>query len=111
MASDRVRGLVPVPLREELYRARRLGLRKYLHYASVKRTARTRTPPKATGPFDIGAPVPIVLDESTVHTVTSHWVKAAQAIKELRAFRKLAPMHACFVDIGAAEGIFSAAFC
>jgi FkbM family methyltransferase len=36
---------------------------------------------------------------------------SGHGIKELRAFRHLAPRHRVLFDVGAAEGIFSAAFC
>jgi FkbM family methyltransferase len=62
-------------------------------------------------PFDIGARVPIVLHDSTVPGVRSHWVDAGQGTPELDAFKRLAPGHATLLDIGAARGIFSAAFC
>jgi FkbM family methyltransferase len=43
--------------------------------------------------------------------VRSHWVAEGHPIREFRAFKSLAREHECLVDIGAAEGIFSAAFC
>jgi FkbM family methyltransferase len=65
----------------------------------------------AGAPFEIGAPVPIVLHESTVKAVRSHWVDVGPAMNELHAFRRAASGHRVFLDIGAAQGIFSAAFC
>jgi FkbM family methyltransferase len=52
-----------------------------------------------------------VLHDSTVHAVRSHWVDHGHSIRELAAFRRVAPEHARLFDVGAAEGIFSAAFC
>jgi FkbM family methyltransferase len=62
-------------------------------------------------PFDIGARVPIVLHDSTLPGIRSHWLDAGQGTPELDAFKRAAPGHATFLDIGAACGIFSAAFC
>jgi FkbM family methyltransferase len=67
--------------------------------------------PRVDVPFDIGAPVPIILHESTIQAVRSHWVDAGQGMRELAAFRRVAPGYSTFLDIGAAQGIFSAAFC
>jgi FkbM family methyltransferase len=106
-----IRRLVPVRVRAELFRLRRLGPSKYAAYTRLERRERRRQVPIAGAPFDIGAPTPIVLHVSTVHTVRSHWVDYGHAIKELYAFRRLAPEHRVLFDVGAAEGIFSAAFC
>ncbi|HEX3433501.1 MAG TPA: FkbM family methyltransferase [Solirubrobacteraceae bacterium] len=67
--------------------------------------------PLAGAPFEIGAPVPIVLDETTVKAIRSHWVDVGPGLSELQAFKRLAGGHRAFLDIGAAQGIFSAAFC
>jgi len=111
MLRTAVRRLVPAPVRAELFRVRRLGPSKYVAYTRLERRERRRQVPMAGAPFDIGAPTPIVLHASTVHTVRSHWVDYGHAIKELEAFRRLAPDHRLLFDVGAAEGIFSAAFC
>jgi FkbM family methyltransferase len=111
MLKVAIRRLVPVRLRADLFRMRRLGLAKHVAYRRLERRARRRQVPMAGAPFDIGAPRPIVLPASTVHTVRSHWVDYGHAIKELDAFRRLAPGHRVLFDVGAAEGIFSAAFC
>ncbi|HWX44894.1 MAG TPA: FkbM family methyltransferase [Solirubrobacteraceae bacterium] len=108
---SRLRRLLPLRLRAELFEVRRLGPTTYTQYRWLERTHRRKPAPRANAPFDIGAPVPIVLHESTVHGVTSHWVASGQGIKELRAFKRMAVGHATFLDIGAGAGIFSAAFC
>jgi FkbM family methyltransferase len=46
-----------------------------------------------------------------VKAVKSHWVDAGQGMRELAAFRRVSHGHSTFLDIGAAQGIFSAAFC
>jgi FkbM family methyltransferase len=100
----------PRSFRDELYQLRVLGTRDYSR--NKWRHATGRAPvPRANAPFDIGAPVPIVLHESTVPGIRSHWVDAGQGMRELGAFRRVAPSCSTFLDIGAAEGIFSAAFC
>jgi FkbM family methyltransferase len=106
-----LRPLVPQRARSELFRVRRIGARKAAEYARLERRERRNPPPRAGEPFDVGGVRPIVLDASTVHTVRSHWVDYGHAIKELQAFRRLAAAHELFFDIGAAEGIFAAAFC
>jgi FkbM family methyltransferase len=106
-----LRRLLPLSLRRELYNVRRLGPAKYTRYAWLKQTQRRKPAPRADAPFDIGASVPIMLHDSTVYGVRSHWVESGQGIKELRAFKRLAPGHSTFLDVGAGSGIFSAAFC
>lgn len=112
--SRRVRSALaryfPRRFRDELYRLRVLGGRDYAR--NKWRHATGRAPvPQANVPFDIGAPVSIVLHESTLKAVRSHWVDHGQEMRELAAFRRVAPGHSTFLDIGAAQGIFSAAFC
>jgi FkbM family methyltransferase len=100
----------PRRLRNERYRLRIFGPRDYSR--NVWRRVTGRAPvPQADVPFDIGAAVPIVLHESTVRAVRSHWVDVGPGMRELDAFRRVAPGHSAFLDIGAAQGIFSAAFC
>jgi FkbM family methyltransferase len=86
-------------------------VRKYARYTRLEQAQRRNAPPQANAPFDIGAPVPIVLHASTVSGVRSHWVTSGQGIAELRAFKRIASGHSTFLDIGAGSGIFSAAFC
>ena len=111
MLKASVRSLVPAPARAELFRVRCLGASKYVAYKRLERRARRRQVPAAGEPFDVGAPTPIILHASTVHAVRSHWVEYGHPIKELMAFQRLAPEHRVLFDVGAAEGIFSAAFC
>jgi FkbM family methyltransferase len=101
----------PRRLRVELYHLRRLGPGGYTRNKWRKHATRGGQEPRANAPFDIGAPVPITLHESTVPGVVSHWVDRGQGTEELDAFRRVAPGHSTFLDIGAAQGIFSAAFC
>ncbi len=105
-----MRQRIPRRWRDELYHLRTLGWRDY---ASNKGRRFIRGEPElvANAPFDIGARVPIVLDESTLKAVRSHWVQAGQEMRELAAFKKVARGRSCFVDIGAAQGIYAAAFC
>lgn len=100
----------PRRLRDELYHLRVLGARDYTR--NKLRHATGRAPvPQANAPFDIGAGVPIVLHETTLKAVRSHWVDYGQEMRELDAFKRMAPGHSTFLDIGAAQGIYSAAFC
>ncbi len=101
----------PRRLRREGYWLRRLGPRGYLRRAWRRRATRDAPELQANAPFDIGAPVPIMLHASTLHGVRSHWIDRGLGTAELDAFKRLAPGHATFLDIGAAGGIFAAAFC
>ncbi len=105
------RRILPTWLYAELHKQRRLGPKRYVQYTWLEQRQRRKPPPRAGAPFDICAPVPIMLHDSTVHGVRSHWVTSGQGIRELRAFRRIAPGHSMFLDIGAGAGIFSAAFC
>jgi len=98
-------------VRDEIYKVRRLGARKYGRYARMERRQRGRLKPNANQPLDIGGRTPIVLDATTIAGVQGHWIDSGLGIRELRAFQDLAPRHSTFLDIGAADGIFSAAFC
>jgi FkbM family methyltransferase len=106
-----IRSVVPARARFELFKLRRLRPSKYVEYTRLERAARRGEPPGGGRPFDVGGAQPIVLHDSVVHAVRSHWIDYGHSIKELAAFRRLAPEHATLFDIGAAEGIFSAAFC
>jgi FkbM family methyltransferase len=106
-----IRRVVPTRLRSEVFRLRRLGPRKFLEYTRLEQQERRRSTLDAGAPFDVGGRLPIVVPPTAVHAVRSHWVDYGHGIKELRAFARLAPQHESFLDIGAAEGIFSAAFC
>jgi FkbM family methyltransferase len=98
-------------LRSEGYQLRRLGLGAYLRRTWRRRATRATPELQANAPFDIGAPVPIILHASTLNGVRSHWLDRGGGTAELDAFKRLAPGHATFLDIGAAGGIFAAAFC
>ena len=106
-----LRRCFPRRVHTELYQLRRLGSRGYTRNKWREHTTRGGPEPQANVPFDIGAPVPIVLHDSTVSGVRSHWVVPGQSMKELDAFKRVAPGHSTFLDIGAGAGIFSAAFC
>jgi FkbM family methyltransferase len=106
-----LRRCLPRRLRVELDRLRRVGAQGYTRNKWRQHSKRGGPEPRANAPFDIGAPVPIVLHDSTVSGVKSHWVDRGHGTRELDAFRRLAPGHSTFLDIGAAAGIFSAAFC
>lgn len=106
-----LRRCVPRRLRAELFQLRRVGSRGYTRNKWHKHATRGAPAPQANVPFDIGAPVPIILHDSTVIGVRSHWVDHENGRKELAAFKRLAPGHSTFLDIGAGAGIFSAAFC
>jgi len=102
---------LPRRLRVELYHLRRLGPSGYArHNWWVYTKERSLPRPSTAEPFDIGGSAPIVLHESTLDTVTSHWLDR-EGIEELDAFRRVALGCSTFLDIGAAQGIFSAAFC
>lgn len=106
-----LRTLIPQSVRFQLFKARRIGIAKYLRYTRLELAKRRELAPRAGVPLDIGAAKPIVPDQSTINAIVTHWVTYGHAIEEFNAFRRLAPGHRGFVDIGAAEGIFSAAFC
>jgi FkbM family methyltransferase len=101
---------IPLSWREMRYRVRRLGISKYIQYRRIERVERQKPPPRAGCAFDIGGGE-IVLDQTTLPSVLSHWVEYAHGIQELQAFKALALSHDVLLDIGAAEGIYSAAFC
>ena len=107
---DLLKKAIPPVLREKRYKLRRLGPARYAAYQRLERSARRKPLPAAGEPFDLRGGA-IVLHASTVHAVRSHWVDYGHGIEELNAFRRLAPEHDLFIDIGAAEGIFSGAFC
>lgn len=111
MLKAAIRPIIPARARAELFRVRRLGLSKYIEYTRLERAERRKSAPLPGKPYDIGAPGPIILHASTIPTVRSHWIDYGHAIKEFRAFKRLAPDHQVLFDVGAAEGIFSAAFC
>jgi FkbM family methyltransferase len=106
-----LRRYTPRSLRSQGYQLRRLGTRGYLRRAWRSRVMRQAPEPEADAPFDIGAPVPIILHASTLNGVKSHWLDRGGGTAELDAFKRLAPGHSTFLDIGAAGGIFAAAFC
>jgi FkbM family methyltransferase len=90
---------------------RRLGPRRYLRDAGLEYRQRLSRSVRAGEPFDIGATQPIVLHETTLPGVRSHWMASGQGIRELRAFKRIAPGHSTFLDVGAGSGLFAAAFC
>jgi FkbM family methyltransferase len=98
-------------VRDEAHKARRLGAAKYLRYTRLERGEQRRHGPLGGRPFDVGGQRPIVLDASSLNAVRGHWLQSGLGIRELRAFQRLAPGHSVMLDIGAAEGIFAAAFC
>lgn len=102
--------LIPSRLREARFGLRRVGPVRFVRYRRLQRVERRKPPPRAGQPFDIGGGV-IILHASTVRSVLSHWVEYGHGIQELRAFKSLAPGHRLLLDIGAAEGIYAAAFC
>jgi FkbM family methyltransferase len=67
--------------------------------------------PRANAPYDIGGPTPIVLPESVVGGFGAHFVDRGRGTAELDAFKRLASGHSTFLDVGAAAGLFAAAFC
>lgn len=106
-----VRSVVPTSARHQFHKLRRLGPSKYVEYTRIELGQRLGQQPIAGQPFSIGAAVPIVLAPTTVPSVRVHWITYAHAVKEFRAFKRLAPRHNMFLDVGAAAGLFSAAFC
>jgi FkbM family methyltransferase len=100
----------PQKARAELYRLRVAGPGDYVR-GKWRQATGAAPEPEANAPFDVGGAAPIILHESTVGGIRSHWVRAGQGMRELQAFRQLAPGRSTFLDIGAALGIFSAAFC
>jgi FkbM family methyltransferase len=106
-----LRRYAPRWLRSESYQLRSIGARGYLRRAWRRRAIGRAPEPEANAPFDIGAPVPIILHASTLNGVKSHWLDRGEGTAELDALKRLAPGHSTFLDIGAAGGIFAAAFC
>jgi len=106
-----LRRFFPRRLRAELYQLRSRGSRGYTRYKWRAYAGGGGPEPRANAPFDIGAPVPIVLHSSTVSGVRSHWMDRSSGATELDALRRVAGGHTTFLDIGAGAGIFSAAFC
>ncbi len=102
--------ILPRRLRLEFNQVRRLGPTGYTRL-QWRRARAERIELSANFPFDIGASVPIVLHESTLPGVRSHFVDRGRGTPELDAFKRLAVHHSTFLDIGAGAGIFSAAFC
>jgi FkbM family methyltransferase len=105
-----VTSAIPADLREARYRIKRLGWTKSLRYYGIEWAEQRKPPPLAGQPFDIGGGQ-IVLHAETVRPARSHWVDYAHGVLELRAFKRCAADHRLLLDIGAAEGIYSAAFC
>lgn len=105
-----VKKLIPSRLREMRFGLKRVGPARFVRYRRLERVERRRPAPRAGEPFDIGGGT-IVLHASTVRSVLSHWVEYGHGIQELHAFKRLAPGHRLLLDIGAAEGIYAAAFC
>lgn len=103
-----LRRVVPASGREFIHRIRRVGLRKAVAY---RRLEHGRPRPVAGEPFGLGDGHAFVVPESVVHAVASHWTDYGHSIRELEAFKRIRRGCSTFLDIGAAEGIFSAAFC
>jgi FkbM family methyltransferase len=82
-----------------------------MRYRRLEHAERRKPSPRPGQPFEVGVGSSIVLDASSIHSVRSHWVDYGHGIEELGAFRRLAPDHHLLLDIGAAEGIYAAAFC
>jgi FkbM family methyltransferase len=102
---------LPRQLRVEVYHLRRLGPKGYARRKWREHARGPGQEPRANAPFEIGAGARIVLHDSTVAGVRTHWVDRGEGTRELDAFRRLAPGHSTFLDIGAARGLYSAAFC
>jgi FkbM family methyltransferase len=105
-----LRQVVPLSLRETRYKLKRLGIAKFIRYHRIESRERRKPPPQAGSSFDIGG-AHFVLHESTIAAVRSHWVEYGHGILELKAFKRVAHAHDMLLDIGAAEGIYSACFC
>jgi FkbM family methyltransferase len=105
-----LRKAVPRSLRDARYKLKRLGPVKFLRYYRIEYPERRKPAPQANRPFDVGGGQ-FVLHESTIAAVLSHWVEYGHGIRELRAFKRAARSRRLLLDIGAAEGIYSAAFC
>jgi len=107
-----LRRLLPQWLRRELYYVRRAGPRNYVRQAWLYLRQPRKPTPQANAPFDIGAPVPIVLHASTVDGFRSQFVASRHhSTDELDAFKRIAAAHSTLLDVGAGVGIFAAAFC
>jgi FkbM family methyltransferase len=111
IAGPVLRRLLPWRLRAELYQVRSLGPGSYARYRRRRRTLRGAPEPRANAPFDIGGLAPIVLPESVVGGFGAHFVDRGRGTAELDAFKRLAAGRSAFLDIGAAAGLFAAAFC
>jgi FkbM family methyltransferase len=106
-----VKALLPTPVRTAAYEARHFGARDYLRYRWRRLTMSAQPEVVSNAPFRIGADAAIVLHESSIAGINAHFVDNGRGTAELDALRRLAPGHRTFLDIGAASGLFAAAFC
>jgi FkbM family methyltransferase len=105
-----LRKATPRGVREARYKLQRVGLVRFLRYTRLERAARRKPAPQAGELFDIGGGQ-MILHTGTVPAVRSHWIEYGHGIIEMNAFRRFAADHQLLLDIGAAEGIYAAAFC
>jgi FkbM family methyltransferase len=105
-----LRRATPRRVREARYKLQRVGLVRFLRYTRLEHAERRKPAPQAGGLFDIGGGQ-MILHAGTVPAVRSHWIEYGHGIIEMNAFRRLAADHDVLLDIGAAEGIYAAAFC
>jgi FkbM family methyltransferase len=109
--SSVFRELLPHRLRAEVYQIRALGLARYARFKWRRQTLRHVPQPQANAPYDIGGLAPIVLPQSVLGGFGAHFVDRGRGTAELDAFKRLAAGHHAFLDVGAAAGLFAAAFC
>ena len=111
IGSAVLRRLLPQRVRLEIFHARELGPARYTRSRWRRQRLGDVPQPQADAPYDIGGLAPIVLPASVLGGFQAHFVDRGHGTAELDAFKRLAASHECFLDIGAAAGLFAAAFC
>ncbi|HTW43803.1 MAG TPA: FkbM family methyltransferase [Solirubrobacteraceae bacterium] len=111
IASSVLRRALPPRLRLQIYRLRALGAAGYVRHRRRQQTLPDVPRPQADAPYDIGGLAPIVLPEPVVNGFAVHFVDRGSGTAELDAFKRLAAGRRTFIDVGAAGGLFAAAFC
>jgi FkbM family methyltransferase len=97
--------------RRAVYEIRYFGVGAYARYRWRRARMPDQPQPEANRRFELGSGVAIVPPESCLVGLSSHFVDQGRGTDELDALRRLAPGHSTFLDIGAAYGLFAAAFC
>jgi len=111
IGSAVLRRLLPQRVRLEIFHARELGPARYTRSRWRQQRLGDVSQPQADAPYDIGGLAPIVLPASVLGGFRAHFIDRGHGTAELDAFKQLAAGRESFLDIGAAAGLFAAAFC